>query len=106
MGKPNFSDGFKRDAVAQITEWGYALAEVSQRLPGSTHCLYAWTRQLAKVVRRYPQVIVLSRRVAEPPVLCSQRIQPDACISVFEPSRHKASRLWGTHVGQVADALL
>ena len=32
MGKPNFSDEFKRDAVAQITERGYTVAEVSQRL--------------------------------------------------------------------------
>ena len=28
MGKPNFSDEFKRDAVAQITERGYTVAEV------------------------------------------------------------------------------
>jgi len=32
MGKPNFSDEFERDAVAQITERGYPVAEVSQRL--------------------------------------------------------------------------
>lgn len=32
MGKPNFSDEFKRDAVAQVTERGYPVAEVSQRL--------------------------------------------------------------------------
>ena len=50
MGKPDFSDGFKRDAVAQITERGYRVAEVSQRLGVSPHSLYAWKRQLAKVV--------------------------------------------------------
>ncbi|MBB2177557.1 IS3 family transposase [Gluconacetobacter johannae] len=49
MGKPNFSDEFKRDAVAQITERGYPVAEVSQRLGVSTHSLYAWKRQFAKV---------------------------------------------------------
>ena len=27
MGKPNFSDEFKHDAVAQITERGYPVAE-------------------------------------------------------------------------------
>lgn len=32
MGKANFSDDFKRDAVAQITERGYPVAEVSQPL--------------------------------------------------------------------------
>ena len=50
MGKPNFSDEFKRDAVAQITERGYPAAEVSERLGVSQHSLYAWKRQLAKVV--------------------------------------------------------
>lgn len=50
MGKPNFSDEFERDAVAQITERGYPVAEVSQRLVVSAHSLYAWKRQLAKVV--------------------------------------------------------
>ncbi|MBH0112002.1 IS3 family transposase [Novosphingobium sp. YJ-S2-02] len=50
MGKPNFSDEFKRDAVAQITERGYPVAEVSQRLGVSPHSLYAWKRQLADVV--------------------------------------------------------
>jgi transposase len=50
MGKPNFSEAFKRDAVAQITERGYPVAEVSQRLGVSAHSLYAWKRQLAKVI--------------------------------------------------------
>ena len=49
MGKPNFSDEFKRDAMAQITERGYPLAEVSQRLGfsprarvpvRSSHCVH------------------------------------------------------------------
>ncbi len=49
MGKPNSSDEFKRDAVAQITERGYPVAEVSERLGVSQHSLYAG-RQLAKTV--------------------------------------------------------
>ena len=48
MGKANFSDDFKRDAVAQITERGYRVAEVSQRLGVSLHSLYARKRQLAQ----------------------------------------------------------
>ena len=31
MGMADFSDEFKRDAAAQITERGYPVAEVSQR---------------------------------------------------------------------------
>lgn len=48
MGKANFSDEFKRDAVTQITERGYRVAEVSERLGVSQHSLYAWKRQFAK----------------------------------------------------------
>lgn len=50
MGKPNFSDEFKRDAVGQITGRGYPVAEVSQRLGVSAHSLYAWKRQLGRQV--------------------------------------------------------
>ena len=32
LGKPNFSEEFKRDAVAQITERGFPVTEISQRL--------------------------------------------------------------------------
>ena len=32
MGRGNFTEDFKRDAVAQIVERGYRVAEVSQRL--------------------------------------------------------------------------
>ena len=38
MGTGNFSDDFKRDAVAQITERGYPVAEVSKRLGGWRPC--------------------------------------------------------------------
>ena len=48
MGKGNYSDEFKRDAVAQITERGYPAAEVSQRLGVSQHSLYAWKKKFAK----------------------------------------------------------
>ncbi len=48
MGAGNFSDDFKRDAVAQITERGYPVAEVSKRLGVSQHSLYAWRRKFSK----------------------------------------------------------
>ena len=48
MGKANFSDDFKRDAVLQITERGYPVAEVSQRLGVSQHSLYEWKRKFSK----------------------------------------------------------
>ena len=48
MGKANFSDDFKRDAVAQITERGYPVAEVSKRLGVSQHSLYAWKKKFSQ----------------------------------------------------------
>ena len=48
MSKVNFSDEFKRDAVAQITERGYPIAEVSQRLGVSQHSLYAWKKKFSR----------------------------------------------------------
>ena len=47
MGKTNFSDDFKRDAVAQITERGYPVSEVSKRLGVSPHSLYAWKKKFS-----------------------------------------------------------
>jgi len=41
MGSARFCEEFKRDAVAQITERGYPVSEVSKRLGVSTHSL--WT---------------------------------------------------------------
>ena len=48
MGKANFSEEFKRDAVAQITEGGYPVAEVSQRLGVSPYSLYAWKKKFSR----------------------------------------------------------
>ena len=48
MGKPNFSEDFKRDAVHQITVRGYAVREVSERLGVSTYSLYKWMKLYAK----------------------------------------------------------
>ena len=48
MRPGHFTDDFKRDAVAQITERGYPVAEVSKRLGVSQHSLYAWKRKFSK----------------------------------------------------------
>lgn len=48
MSKVNFSGDFKRDAVAQITDRGYPVAEVSQRLGVSQHSLYAWRKKFSQ----------------------------------------------------------
>ena len=45
MGKSNFSDAFKIDAVNQITKRGYSVSDVSRRLGVSTHSLYSWLKR-------------------------------------------------------------
>jgi transposase len=45
MGKANFTEEFKTDAIKQITERGYSVADVSQRLGVSTHSLYGWIKR-------------------------------------------------------------
>jgi transposase len=48
MGKANFTEDFKRDAVLQITERGYPVAEVAARLGISKYSLYEWRKRYAK----------------------------------------------------------
>ena len=42
MSPPRFTPEFKDEAVRQITERGYSVAEVSARLGVSVHSLYKW----------------------------------------------------------------
>ncbi len=49
MGKPRFTEEFKIDAIKQITERGYSVMDVSQRLGVSTHSLYAWMKRYSTV---------------------------------------------------------
>lgn len=46
MGTPRFTPEFKEEAVRQITERGYSVAEVSDHLGVSTHSLYKWLRAI------------------------------------------------------------
>lgn len=56
MGKPNFSEDFKRDAVHQITVRGYPVREVSERLGVSTHSLYKWMKTYARAASQAASV--------------------------------------------------
>jgi transposase len=48
MTRPKFTEEFKIDAIKQITERGYSVADVSKRLGVSTHSLYAWLKRFSK----------------------------------------------------------
>ena len=47
MGKANFTEDFRLDAIKQITERGHSVADVSMRLGVSTHSLYGWMKRYA-----------------------------------------------------------
>jgi transposase len=44
MSKQRFTPEFKDEAVRQITERGYAVSEVAERLGVSAHSLYKWVK--------------------------------------------------------------
>ena len=45
MSRPHFPEEFKVEAVKQVTERGYPVAEVARRLGVSTHSLYQWLKR-------------------------------------------------------------
>lgn len=48
MSGIRFTDEFKRDAVAQVVDRGYCVAEGSERLGISTKSLYTWRTQFSQ----------------------------------------------------------
>ena len=46
MGYPRYSPEFKDEAVRQVTERGYSVPEVAERLGVSTNSLYKWVRAM------------------------------------------------------------
>jgi len=46
MGTQRFTPEFKEEAVHQITERGYSVADVSERLSVSAYSLYKWLRSV------------------------------------------------------------
>ena len=43
-----YTEEFKKDAVSQVTDRGYSVKEVSDRLGTSTKSLYDWMKQYSK----------------------------------------------------------
>jgi len=47
MSGKRYTDEFKIEAVRQVTDRGYAVAEVADRLGVTTHSLYAWLKKFS-----------------------------------------------------------
>ncbi|KOB49828.1 transposase, partial [Xanthomonas arboricola] len=48
MSSKRYTDEFKIEAVRQVTDRGFKVAEVAERLGVTTHSLYAWLRRFGK----------------------------------------------------------
>jgi len=45
MSSKRYTEEFKNEAVKQVTERGYSVAEVAARLGTTTHSLYNWLKR-------------------------------------------------------------
>ncbi len=48
MKSKRYTEEFKQEAVKQVTERGYSVAEVAKRLGTTTHSLYAWLKRYSE----------------------------------------------------------
>jgi transposase len=56
MSAHKFTDEFKRDAVAQVEDRGYAVREVAERLGVSTKSIYTWQKQFSRPTKVIQEV--------------------------------------------------
>jgi transposase len=49
MSKHRFTPEFRQEAIKQVTQRGYSVKEVSERLGVSTHSLYKWIKDTKPV---------------------------------------------------------
>ena len=60
-----YSEEFKRDAVAQVTQRDYSVQEVSDRLGITTKSLFAWRSKFAQPKQQTDQDVEVRRLKAE-----------------------------------------
>lgn len=60
-----YTEDFKRDAVAQVTERGYSVQEVSDRLGITSKSLYAWRSKFEQPKQPTTQDVDVRRLKAE-----------------------------------------
>jgi len=57
-----YTEEFRIEAVKQVTDRGYSVAEVAERLGTTTHSLYAWIKRYGE---QSPQQISMADNQAE-----------------------------------------
>lgn len=64
MSKKRYPDEFKIEAVKQVTDNGYSVAEVAGRLGVTTHSLYAWIKRFGPDAEAYKAIADEAAEVA------------------------------------------
>lgn len=60
-GRIRYTEEFKRDAVAQVTERGYSVQDVASRLGISTKSLYDWIKVFSKSPQQSEQDVEIKK---------------------------------------------
>ncbi len=55
MSNKRYPDEFKIEAVKQVTERGYSVAEVADRLGTTTHSIYAWIKKFGPDANKHQE---------------------------------------------------
>ena len=83
MSTQRFTPEFKQEAVRQIVDRGYSVAEVSARLGVSSHSLYQWVKavtpdktekQASELIEAKSEILKLRARLSLPLTGCGQML--------------------------------
>jgi len=58
MSSKRYTEEFKIEAIKQITERGYSVQDVANRLGTTTHSLYAWLKKYGNGPRKAAEIDV------------------------------------------------
>jgi len=65
MSSKRYPDEFKIEAVKQVLELGYSVAEVARRLGITTHSLYAWKRQFGPDSAEHAEKVTAEKEIRQ-----------------------------------------
>lgn len=94
MSSQRFTPEFKEEAVRQIVERGYSVAEVSSRLGVSAHSLYKWVKsvkpdksekQAAELIEAKSEILRLRAQLLRFMKLLHRPAEPTARYFAKEP---------------------
>ena len=87
MTSKRYSEEFKIEAVKQVTDRGYSVIEVAERLGMTTHSLYAWMKRYGEPNPRQAnkaddQAEIAVKRTSEAVWVCHRRAHKTAyCVN-------------------------